>query len=401
MVRVFKFLILLVVLLVLAWWVGGLPGTVEAHVGAYEITTSTPASLLILVLIALLLTILLRVLGGLRRAPRNLSLWRASRRAERGEQALLRGTVALAAGDIRAAQHDARQAGALLGATPHVLLLRAQIAMMAADKGGAHEAFTQLAQHKALKFIGIQGLLRESLGIGDHETARAHIQAAEEAYPGAAWTRARRLELAVREQNYPAALGLTQDKAQIAALATAAAQASTDPRQALHFARQAVKADPALAPAVVALAAALRALDKPGAARKALLAGWGVAPHPLLAQAWFIPDATVLERAQDAAKLAGANPGHAESELLLAQTALAARLTGEAARHAEAALAADAGNARAQNVLDQLHGQPAMAAPERWVCGACHQPADHWAAVCPACGAVGALAWAARPPGAG
>ena len=138
----------------------------------------------------------------------------------------------------------------------------------------------------------------------------------------------------------------------------------------MRFAKQAVRADPTLAPGVVALADALNAAGKARAARRALLAGWKAQPHPLIAQAWFAPVATPIERAQAAAELAAANPGHAESELVLGETALAARLTGEARRHAEAAIAAGATDARADNILAALEASRFRCRPVRAGCAA-------------------------------
>ena len=84
MLRAVKFMLLAAALLALAWWVGGLPGTVTAHAGPYAVTTSTPAALLLLVIIAIVLTMLLRVLGGIRRVPEQLGGWRAGKRAAAG-----------------------------------------------------------------------------------------------------------------------------------------------------------------------------------------------------------------------------------------------------------------------------------------------------------------------------
>jgi HemY protein len=157
------------------------------------------------------------------------------------------------------------------------------------------------------------------------------------------------------------------------------------------------KAVPDFAPAVAAAATALRRLDKTRAARKTVLAGWKTAPHPLLAAAWFAPDATALARAQDAVALAAAAPGHVESELVLAETALEAGLTAEAKRHADAALATGLDDRRAQGVLDALAGRPRSLGRTAWVCDACHNTAPGWTALCPSCAKPGTLCW--RAPG--
>jgi HemY protein len=392
MFRAVKFVLIAAVLLVLAWWIGGLPGDVTAHAGRYTVETSTPAALLVLFLIALFFVILLRVIGGIRRAPGGVSAWRGGRRQRLGELATQRGIVALAAGDAAAARAEAGRARKLLGDTPLVLLLTAESARLAGQAVQAQAAFLQLTGHKDMAFLGHRGLLRHSIAQGEHDQAHTHALAAEGAYPGSRWLRGQRLELAVRQENWAGALALTKVPAEVAALATGAAQASTDPRRALGFAKQAVRADPTLAPAVVAMADALEAVGKPRAARRALLAGWKARPHPLIAQAWFAPVATPLERAQAAAELAAANPGHAESELVLGETALAARLTGEARRHAEAAVAAGAADGRADNILAVLDDKPASgAASAGWVCSACHTAQGGWEPACPNCHRSGSL----------
>ena len=392
MLRAVKFLLIAAVLLVLAWWIGGLPGDVTAHVGQYTVETSTPAALLVLFLIALFFVILLRVIGGIRRAPGGVSAWRGGRRQRQGELATQRGIVALAAGDAAAARAEAGRARKLLGDTPLVLLLVAESARLAGQAEQAQAAFLQLTRHKDMAFLGHRGLLTHSIAQGEHDQAHAHALAAEDAYPGSHWLRGQRLELAVRQENWAGALALTKAPAEVAALATGASRTAKDSGRALAFAKQAVRAEPTLAPAVVALADALAAAGKPRAARRALLAGWKARPDPLIAQAWFAPVATPLERAQAAAELAAANPGHAESELILGETALAARLTGEARRHAEAAVAAGVTDGRAGNILAVLEDKPASgAANTGWACSACHTAQASWAPACPNCHRPGSL----------
>ena len=398
--RAVKFIVIAAVLLVLAWWIGGLPGNVTATSGPYRIETSVPAALLILFVIAVLFTILLRVLGGIRRAPSGVVAWRGGRRQLLGEIATQRGLVALAAGDIAAARAEAGRARKCLGDTPLVLLLTAESARLAGMTAQAQEAFRRLGEDKEMGFLGHHGLLRHSLAVQDHEAARDHVLAAERAYPGSAWLQEQKKELAVRRQDWGTALTLTSNPAEIAAFAVAAARDSGMPQHALAYAKKAVKAAPGLAPAVVAYASALRQAGKPRAAKKALIAGWKEAPHPLIAAAYLEPLATPLERAQAAAELAAARPGHAESELVLGETALEARLTGEARRHAEAALATHDDDGRAADILARLEGKPVQAGSDSaWVCGACQTRCADWAPVCPHCQRPGTLVWRAKQPG--
>ncbi len=395
--KALKFCIIAAIILALAWWVAGLPGGITANAGDYQINTSTPVALLLLVVLVGLLIILFRVLGGLRRAPGQFSGWRGGRRAQAGEAALQRGLVAVAAGDASGAKAASAKARALLGDTPFVQWLYAEAARLSGQEEQARLAFERLTHSKDMKFLGHQGLLRESLKAGRVEEAAKQAQAAEEAYPGGTWTRRQRLALAVREQNYAAALRLTQEPRERAALAVAAAEKAETPKLALAFAQQAAKADPASPAAVAALAKALRGVGKARAARKTLLQGWKLAPHRLLAAAWLSPDSTPLERAQTAAQLAAEKPGHVESELLLGETALEAKLTGEARRHAEAALKAGNNDGRAAAILAKLDGKPVPGITPAWRCTSCQTQAEHWSCICPACGKLGTLT--ANAPG--
>jgi HemY protein len=398
MLRALRFIIIAAILLALAWWIGNLPGTVTAHAGAYSVQTSVPAAILILFLLALLFTILLRVAGGLRRAPGGFFSWRGGRRRRLGDIATQRGIAALAAGDAPMAKAEATRARKLLGDTPLALLLTAESARLSGDTAQAAAAFKQLTTHKEMAFLGHRGLLRHSMESGDHETAITHALAAEDAYPGSAWLAGKRLEIAVRRQDWPAALRLARTQKQTAAFAAAAAAASTDKTAAIRLGKQAVKADPTLAAGIVAYANALSAAGKARAARRALLAGWASAPNPLIGAAWAAQSATPIERAQTAAELAAAKPGHPESELLLAQTALAAQLTGEARRHAQAAISAGATDGRAAAILATLDGKPSAAPAPGWICTACHAASPDWSPACQYCHEPASLAWQATAP---
>jgi len=400
MLRAARFLIIAVLFLALAWFIGSIPGTLTAQSGSYTVETSIPAAILILFLIAVLMTVLLRVIGGLRRAPGGFFSWRGARRQRLGEIATQRGLTALAAGDAAAAQAEAGRAYKLLGETPLVLLLTAESNRLAGNHDQADAAFQKLTAHKDMAFLGHRGLLRHHLALGNHDTAHAHAAAAEATYPGSSWLKRKRLDIAVAKNDFPAALRLAHNPLEVAALATAAATQTENPRKAVAYAKQAVRADPTLAPAVVAYAEALRKTGRFRAARRALAAGWAKAPHPAIAESFLRPFQTPIERAQTVTELVAANPTHPESELLLAQTSAAARLTGEARRHAQAAIAAGLTDGRAADILATLGDNPATlvsptATPPAWICSACHTSHAAWSPACPDCKKTGTLAWRA------
>ncbi|WBO60901.1 hypothetical protein GT370_09330 [Acidocella sp. MX-AZ03] len=389
--KALKFCIVAAVILVFAWWVASLPGVFSADIGSYRIDSSAPVALLLLLLLVAILVMLVRVLGGLRRAPGRVAGWRGARRQRAGEVALQRGLVAVAAGDGSGARAAAVKARAALGDTGFVQWLQAEAARLSGQAEPARQAYEKLTRSAEMKFLGHQGLLRESLKAGRLEEAAQQAAAAEAAYPGGSWTREQRLALAVREQNYSAALRLSQSPQARAALAVAASKQAQTPKLALDFAKQAVKADPGSPVALARLAVTLRSMGKERAARKTLQKGWQAAPHRLLAAAWLEPGATALEQAQDAARLAAANPGHVESELFLGQTALAAQLTGEAKRHAEAALKAGNEDGRAAAILAALENRPAPPVRPAWRCTSCRTQSESWYCACPSCGQIGSF----------
>ena len=118
---------------------------------------------------------------------------------------------------------------------------------------------------------------------------------------------------------------------------------------------------------------------------------WSIAPQPDLAAFALAPVSDALERAQAAQRLTEANPDHVESRLLLARTALEAGLTGEARRHAEAAVATGVNQRRLWLLLAEIEEaeggdteagrlaqrdalrRAATAEPDPvWRCDACH-----------------------------
>lgn len=403
MFRAIRFIVIAALLLALAWWIGTIPGTLTAHSGRVTVQTSVPVAILILAVIAVLLSFLLRLVFHLRRAPGGIGSWRSGRRQKQGEIAVQRGIVALAAGDGVAAQAAAVQARKQLGDTPLVLLLTAESARLAGKTAQAKAAFQQLTGHKDMAFLGHRGLLREHLEGGEHEIAATHALAAEDAYPGSAWLKTQRLDIALKQQDLKAALALTRNPAEIAALATVAANEAETAAEARRYAKQAIRAAPKLAPAIAAYARALRRSNRERAARQVLVRGWAASPHPLIAAAYLEKSASPIERAQAALELAKAAPGQPETELLLAETSLAAQLSGEAKRHANAAIQAGLSDKRPYHVLATLEPSPASisaaasAPAPKWVCGNCSAEALDWTAICPGCGKAGTLSWRTVP----
>jgi HemY protein len=324
--------------------------------------------------------------------------------------------LALAAGETGDARREASRARRMLGDTPQTLLLAAEAGRIAGRDDEASASFRALAARDDAAFLGLRGLLRQAVERGDWTEAAALARQAEAAQPGAAWLRRERARLAVRAGNWSDALALADADTPKAALATAAAEVEADPARALRLAKQAWQDDPSLAPAALAYATRLRADGRDSRAQAAIRHSWSIAPHPDLATFAMAPADDGLSSMQAAQRLTEANPEHVESRLLLSRTALAAGLTGEARRHAEAARLAGVNQRRLWLLLAEIEEaeggdteagrlaqrdalrHAATADPDpQWRCNACHTAHASWHPTCPDCFTVGSLRWSTQP----
>lgn len=410
----FTFLLAAIIAVAVAWTVSLLPGTVSIALGDLVFETSTPVALLLAAILFVLLYVLFRLLGALFRSRRRVRGWRASRGRARGDAAVTRALIALAAGDAPAARREAERARLSLGDQPVALLLAAGAGRLAGREGEAAAAYNALAGRPDAAFLGLRGLLRQAVERGDLDAAADLARRAEAAQPGNAWLRGERLQIALRTGAWADALRLApRDSAEPrAALAAAAADAAADPTEARRLAKAAWEADPKLAPAALAYARRLREAGKERAAQDVLRRAWVAAPHPDLAALALEPIAEPLARAKAGQSFVQGAPDLADSHLLLARLCLDAGLLGEARRHLDAAgagglrqrrlsvLRADVAEAEDDPVATrEALRDAAVAEPDpEWRCMSCGTVQPTWRPVCPACGTAGSLAWSATLP---
>ena len=407
-------LILAAILLAIAFGLGALPGQIGATFGTWTVQAPLPLVLVAGVILFIILYALVRLFALLVSTPGRFGRSRHERHIRQGDRAVIRAFAALAAADPRAAQRESQRARRLLPNAPMALLVSAEAARLAGNPEDSEANYRALAEQPDAAFLGLRGLLRQALDARDWTLAADLARRAELAHPGAAWLRTERARLALRTGSWAEALALSGPEAPRAVMATAAAEAATDPIQALRLAKDAFAADPKLAPAALAYATKLRAGREARKAEKVIEKAWAAAPHPELATFYLEPVTDPLERVREAERLVSFNKTSAESLLLLAQTNLAANLTGEARRNAQAALAAgldqrrlwvlkadiedaDAaqggGEAAAMAAHDALRRSQSARPDPRWRCTTCGAEPGAWHAACPSCGTVGRMQW--------
>ncbi len=145
----------LIVALALA--IGLLHGHLSFQVGNVSVETSTPIALVALAVLFVVLYVVLRLLAGLVRLPRYWRGRRHRRQRVRGDGAVTRALVALAAGDAPAARDEAARARRLLGDTAQTLLLTAEAARLAERQPEAEAAFRLLAARRDLRSLACAG----------------------------------------------------------------------------------------------------------------------------------------------------------------------------------------------------------------------------------------------------
>ncbi|WP_428676854.1 heme biosynthesis protein HemY [Reyranella sp.] len=411
-----------------AVWLAERPGSVTAEFRGWRLDTSVGVlmiSVVVLILVSVGGWLLYRWIVG---APGALlDGWGESRR-RRGYRELTQGLAAVAAGDGVEAQKHARKAEQLLSEPALTLLLSAQAAQLNGDRDGARRAFTAMLEDDQMAFLGLRGLIGQSLRDGDQAQALSYAERAFALRPHTPWVvhslfdmqaqvgqwRAAQetLETGIRRKVVTADKGRTL-KALLEVERSREAERDGRPSDALALAREAF----GLAPERIAVTQRLAELQlkagDPKKAMKAIERGWSVAPHPDLASLYLDAsgETEALKRVGVARRLAALNPSDIESHLALAQASLDAGLWGEARRHLDSAAGTNPSTRvcrlmaeveeREQTGQDKVRAwlSRAAAAPadRAWRCNACGAHHEGWRPVCESCGAFGTLQW--RAPG--
>ncbi len=382
MLRAFRFVLLTIVVLVVVWYVATLPGEIQIVIGETEIKATTPVAVFCLVTLDVFLLLMIGVIRFFWQTPGRVAVRRAVRRREAGMHAAVRALAALAAGDLKSASEHARIAQRHTPDEPLSLYVAGEAARQAGDHRAADTHFSTLATHKEVGFLGWHGLLSHHANDahdGSSAVTAADLRAAVSSYPTSAWLREQRMRIAASQGDYAQAARLADNRAERAALAIMASRDAQRANLAVDWARHAVRANPESAVTWLQLALAHQRAQWPQAwhrhrARIALRNGWKLAPHPDIASAFLKDIDAPLDRARAAQSLAALNPNSPESAKLLAETAHAAQLEGEARRHAAAA----------------------QAAGTQWICSSCEAEVRDWRYDCPRCGAIGALVWSRK-----
>ena len=428
MLRTILWFVFALVAMLGAVWLAERPGSVTAEFRGWRLDTSVGVlmiSMLVLILVSVGGWLLYRWIMG---APGALlEGWGESRR-RRGYRELTQGLAAVAAGDGVEAQKHARKAEQLLSEPALTLLLSAQAAQLNGDREGARRAFNAMLEDEQMAFLGLRGLIGQSLRDGDQAQALAFAERAFKLRPHTPWVVHSLFDMQAQVGQWKAAQETLESgirrkvvspdkgrnlKALLEVERSREAEREGRASDALALAREAF----GLAPERIAVTQRLAELQlRAGDGKKAMKTierGWSVAPHPDLASLYLEAsgETEALKRIGVVRRLAAQNPADIESHLALALASLDAGLWGEARRHLDSAAGTNPSTRvcrlmaeveeREQTGQDKVRGWLARAADapadRAWRCNACGAHHEGWRPVCESCGAFGTLQW--RAPG--
>ncbi|MGC2200955.1 MAG: heme biosynthesis protein HemY, partial [Stellaceae bacterium] len=345
------------------------------------------------------------------------------------------------------------RADALLADPPLTLLLSAQAAQLEGDDLAAKRFFTAMLDRPETEFLGLRGLLNQSLRAGDRGSALRLTRRAAALRPATPWVTQSLFDLETREGRWQAAREVLEQAVKRGVIPPERARhyrgvlcyelsrialAGGDRRRGINLAAQAQALAPDLAAPAAHHARTLLQFRRAGPAAGAVERAWRTAPHPELAQIYgaIYESEAPLERVKRYQRLAAQNPDARESSLTLAEAALDAQLWGEARRYLEqassappppssvrpansatpvSAVAENAATAGAVSTTPRLcllmarleeaeHGSGAgvrewldravTAMPDpRYICASCGGESLEWHSLCPHCGCFDTLAW--------
>ena len=406
-------------------WVASQQGELLFSAGNYEVRTTAPIALALLILFATLVGFMTRIVALLLSGPGAIGAWFTERKMRRGHDAISRGLVAVAAGDMQGARHYVGRARSILGTHPLSLLLVAQSAQLDGDEPAQRGAYNAMLTHEETEFLGLRGLFILAQRDNDAEAAAKYAERAHLLKPRALWAVNALFDLKSARGEWREAMTVLKDASDIglvdsglarrrrAVLLAAEARDAEhrgDGEAALNLALESLSLSPSLTPAAALAARRLVVQNKVWRAQDVVEQAWTQAPHPDLADAYaaIVPNESPEARAKRMRDLARLNRDHFESRMLDAEQAILLRDFVEA-RRVLAPLAQGFASARVCALMAEIEEDSGSAsaahswlvraarAPRdtEWRCNNCGWTSADWTPVCGDCGGFDTLSWSA------
>ena len=422
MLKVIGYAILLALLVSGAVWLADHPGSVRIDWLSWRLETSVPLLLGLLLLVSGGLFYVIRLIAAILRFPGAWRERRADSRRHKGYRALSDGMAAVAAGHAKQAGKLAARAEKLLKDPSLTRVLSAQTAQLTGNESAERAHYEAMRERPETALMGTRGLMELALAEGDRNAALTLAEEARALAPADPGLAEILFELRLEDGKLAEAQDLLADAAKRKAMSREAAarrralvlnerarraEREGETQDAITFAKQAVASDASLADSALRLARLQAGQGLERQAAGALEKSWKLLPLPELAAAYagLVPEEAPLQKLRRLEKFAAMQPAAWTTQKLLGETALSAKLWGQARKHLTAAaeIRPTAGllGALSRLELEEYKDQKAAqawlarvpAADPDWVCGNCGGHARSWSPACPTCGALDKLAW--------
>ena len=427
-VRSLLYILLIGGLVVVAVFLAEFPGVMSLTWLGYEIEMSFGIFLVGVVLLMVFLGLGYVFLRYIWRFPWIMGGKMKSSRSRRGQEAVSRGILAAAAGDIEAAEEWTRRAKRLASDEPLTRLLTAQTAQLKGDNEAATAVFAGMLDKEETRLLGLRGLVTQALREDNDERALEYAREAYAMRPQTPWVLEQLFECsekahALDEAEDAVLMQLRHDqierpaanrkRAVLAYERAEDALEAGDLDKALKEAKTCHRLAPELAPGTALLAKVHMARGSHRRAARALEKGWKWAPHPDLVAAYkaLVPVEPPMDWLRRLRKLVAERSGHEAARLALAAAALDAEIWTEVRQylriHGGEPLSRGACLLMAELERREGGNEPAAdawmlraeAAPPdpAWVCKVSGVVVERWYPRCPASGVFDSLEWR-RPP---
>lgn len=338
MIRLFIFILLVVLAAAGVLYLAQLPGSVAFDMFGFEGSMNLAVTVLFLAMLGALIALAWGLLAGLIRLPGKVGHSRQQSKVRKANQALADGLLAAEAGDAATAMRYAKRAAKYAEDERLKLLLEARAAEASDDWSGAERAWGQLTRLPGGQLAGLRGSATAASERGDTATAEIRAREAFALKSDADWPFNSLFDMQVVRGEWDKALetlsigdkrGLISGdslRRRRAVLHTARAvnlpqERRQDAQKALA---EAIRSAPAFPPAAWHGARHLMSDGKDKAAQGVVELAWKARPHPALSQLVrriSAKDAPNLRKAK-LESLIKANSSHRESRILSAELAM-------------------------------------------------------------------------------
>lgn len=340
MVRVLLYIIIVAIIGAGFAWLANNPGDLVVTFGGTRVTASFLTVVILFLLLLFIALFLIWLLRSLFIAPRNLSRHFAQKRQRKGREALSRGLLAVLSGDLDTAQRMSKRVVRYSDRDnePLVKLMEAQTFLLENDIPNAIRVYEEMSKQPETRLIGLHGLFQEAIKSGAYEAAGQYAEQATNIAPTVKWANRAMLDRLSAEGEWDKAITLfdrelkslprgerankaRNHKRVVLLTGQAMDKFENYPDDARKIALRALKLEPNFIPTAVVASDILYKLHETRKADKIIEALWRETPHPDLANVYLRGQDRAVDRLKKARKLAGNNPDHYDSCLMLARAA--------------------------------------------------------------------------------